>query len=95
MKLEIARCDWAKVLGWTKYLFSNGADGHKARQAEKEYAQKCEEEISELVEDTLRRMSLDHVNISHLKNGRRIVVTNIAADAGVYDLAVVFDEFEM
>lgn len=88
-------CDWGKVAGWTKYLFSDGDEGYKAQQEKTAFIQNCEEEIAELVESTRKQMSFDHLNKKHLKDARRIIVTNIAADAGVYELAVVFDDFEM
>jgi hypothetical protein len=93
LKLESAGCDWATVMHWVKYLFSDGPDGHAARQDEDTYIQR--NEISELANDTLARMSLAGGSGNKRLNSRRIVVTNIAADAGVYELAVVFDEYDM
>jgi hypothetical protein len=91
----MAGCDCGKVMGWTKYLFSDGFDGHKAQQEKKAYIDKCEAKLDELVENTLKQTSMKHEKRNDLKLSRRIAVTNIAADAGVYDLAVVFHEYEM
>ena len=95
LKLEMGGCDWSKTMGWLKYLFSDGIDGHKAQQDKKAYIENCEAKINELAEGTRKLMSVKHPNMKHLANPRRVVVTNIAADAGIYELALFFDVYEV
>lgn len=93
--LENSGCEWEKVAAWIQYLFGSGANSDKAQKEQDEYIRKTEEDLNKLIEYTLAEEREFQATRDKELLPCRIVVTNIAADAGKEELALIFNKFEM
>jgi hypothetical protein len=90
LQLENAGCDWEVIAQYTAYLFSDGLDGYKAQQ-EKEYvirqaSEKHYEVVAQFIEEEKAARAAENTTSLH----RRLIVTNIAADAQEDDVFKIF-----
>jgi hypothetical protein len=90
LQLEYAGCDWEVTAQYTAYLFSSDLDGYKAQQ-EKEYvirqaSDKHNEVIQQFIEEEEATRAAENTTSLH----RRLIVTNIAADAQEDDVFKIF-----
>ena len=77
LQLEAAACQWQEVQSWMSYLFSSGKAGHSVQGYK-----------NPPVHDPPRSVGDPEADLSC-----RVVVTNIAVDAGKAELAKLFHDF--
>jgi len=90
MQLEIAGCEWQEAQGWTTFLFSSGLGGYKARQEKDRIVEQATEELDRIIRYTLGEEEAYQGKVSVARLPRRLIVSNIAADAGEEDLKEFF-----
>lgn len=88
-QFEIAGIDWVKIQAMTKYLFSNGPDGHEAIKDKYEFVREAEEELDALAKRVHEEEA--EYEARHILP-RRIIVWNIAADAELEEVEGLFAE---
>lgn len=96
LKLEATKGEWEKAEAWTKELYGQDQEDEEAEREKLEYIQRCEAELERQVQqiwEAENPVSVPEDDKS--MSPRRIVVTNIAADAGTEELADVFSDFAL
>jgi hypothetical protein len=93
IQLEDARCKWVEANGWTTYLFSNNLHGNGAQREKDSVVQRAERELDAIIQDALEQEKMYQAAEKRTRVPRRLVVSNIAADAGEEDLMLVFSDF--
>lgn len=88
---ENATCDTETAVPNNNSFFSNKPDEDKDLQEKEAYVQRCEDNLKPQIQQA---MSEYQAMIDAMME-RRVVVTNIAADAELYDLALVFEKFDV
>ena len=91
LSLEVNGLPWEKVAAWTKYLFSSGAPDYQAQQEQQAYIQREEAKLTKIIDEVSAEEAKRHAAADkrHLLLNR-VIVTNIAAGAGIEDLQWVF-----
>jgi hypothetical protein len=90
IQLEVAGCEWEKAQGWTTLLFSSGLDGYRARREKDRIVKQAEEELAVIIQHTLQEEELYLSLGNNTRLPHRLIVSNIAADAGEEDLKEFF-----
>jgi hypothetical protein len=93
IQLESARCKWVEANGWTTYLFNNILHGNEAQREKDSVVQRAKEELDAIIQDELEQERMYQIAEKSTRVPRRLVVSNIAADAGEEDLMLVFSDF--
>lgn len=78
-----------KVVAWTKCLFN------KAEQEKDAYIRKVDQDLNVVIQQVSDDENKRFHSVGKVMLFRRVVVTNIATDAGEEELAHVFGEFDM
>jgi hypothetical protein len=91
--LETAGFSWEKALGWTTYLFSSGLDGYKACQEKDKIVSQASEELERIIQQVLEEETVHQTLENKARLPRRLIVSNIAADASEEDLREFFYSF--
>jgi hypothetical protein len=91
--LETADSSWEKALGWTTYLFSSGLNGYKACQEKDRIVSQANEELENIIQQVLEEETVHQTVENKARLPRRLIVSNIAADAGEEDLREFFYSF--
>ncbi|KAF1953829.1 hypothetical protein CC80DRAFT_595399 [Byssothecium circinans] len=94
LRLEQAAIQWDKVQGWTEYLFSDGPNGHVAQREEDIFMQNAFAQLEELKQKNLEDEAIQLATEEQACLPRRLVVTNIAADADEEELEELFKDFK-
>ncbi|KAL5121835.1 hypothetical protein ACEQ8H_000050 [Pleosporales sp. CAS-2024a] len=93
LQLEMAGLSWEEIQIWTTYLFSDGFDGYKACLQKDAIVKQATKELDEMVE----HLPKEDEHYRKLENEARLpcrlIVSNVAADAGVGDLRQFFSPF--
>jgi len=90
IELENEGCEWQIVQGWTTYLFGSGLDSHKACQEKHRIVQQAAEELDKIIRIALVEEEQYQGETSITRLPRRLLVSNIAADARIEDLEKFF-----
>lgn len=90
LQLEMAGTHWEAALGWTKYLFSTGLDGHQARHKKDEILAQADKDMTEIIQQVLRDEEHYLGTEDRNKIPRRLIVSNLAAGAREEDLKEFF-----
>jgi hypothetical protein len=90
LQLEDVGLRWEEAQGWTTYLFSSSLDGYNARHNKDEIVNQATQELDKIIQDVLHEEKR-HLNTeSKTRQSRRLIVSNIAADASEEDLKEFF-----
>ena len=93
IQLENTGFKWEEAQGWTTYLFSNGLDGYKARQEKDRILQQATEELDEIIQQVSQEEGRYLSTENRARLPCRLIVSNIAADAGEEELKEFFYPF--
>jgi hypothetical protein len=88
---EKASCDWEKGAPNSTYFFNERLDGREGLSEKEAYVQRCENELNQQIQLAITE---GQVMENTTKIDRRLVVTNIPADADGNDLALIFSKFD-
>jgi hypothetical protein len=91
--LETAGSNWEKARGWTTYLFSSGLDGYEACQEKDRIVSQADEELENIIQQVLEEETVHQTVENKARRPRRLIVSNIAADASDEDLREFFYSF--
>ncbi|KAF1845644.1 uncharacterized protein K460DRAFT_112107 [Cucurbitaria berberidis CBS 394.84] len=93
LELEVMGFKWELVKGWTTYVFSAGLDGQVAQQHKNAIIKRAEEELSTIIQHTMKE-ELRYREVEERERlPGRIIVSNLAADAGEEDLKQVLYKY--
>jgi hypothetical protein len=99
IQFEQAGLGWKKVNSVTKYLFNKENHAHNSQQDENAYTQayiqRCENDLNRRIDETRKNLNMHREHEHKTDKEYRIVVTNIAADAGEEELEEVFGEYDV
>jgi hypothetical protein len=90
LQLESAGLPWDEAQGWTKYLFSTGFDGHKARQAKDKIVEQAAQDLDKFIEQVLHEEKQYLAMDNEVRRPCRLLVSNIAMGACEEDLKEFF-----
>lgn len=90
LQLEVAGLRWEEAQGWTTYLFSGSLDGHNARHNKDKIVNQATQELDKIIQDVLHEEKRYLNTESKIRQLRRLIVSNIAADASEEDLKEFF-----
>jgi hypothetical protein len=90
LQLEKAGCDWEGVSQFTAYIFSSGLNGYKAQQEKERVAKQANDNLNEVIQQFLEDEETSRAVEDTARLPRRLIVTNIAADAQEDDIFKMF-----
>jgi hypothetical protein len=90
LQLEKAGCDWERTAHFTAYLFSSGLDGYKAQQEKEHFIRQASDKHNEIIQQFVEEEKATRAAEDTTRLHRRLIVTNIAADAQQDDVFKMF-----
>jgi hypothetical protein len=93
LQLERAGTDWDNVRRQTEYLFSKGPNGYRAVAEKEAFVEKALSDLNTIIDQSLKEESLYRAAEEEASISCRLIVTNLAADAGEEEVAYVFHEY--
>lgn len=94
LRLESAGSKWEDVQGWSKYLFSDGPDGHEAQEQKEEMIKRENEKLDIIIKHVLEE-ELRHREVEDKQRlPCRLIVSNLAADTDEEAVRTFFGGFK-
>jgi hypothetical protein len=90
LQLEKAGCDWEGAALFTAYLFSSGLNGYKAQQEKGHVIRQANDTLNGAIQQFLEDEKASRAVEDTKRLPRRLIVTNIAADAQEDDIFEMF-----
>ncbi|KAF2474773.1 uncharacterized protein BDR25DRAFT_215049 [Lindgomyces ingoldianus] len=78
-----------------KYLFGNGSNGYKAQLEKEDFVKRAYAKLDNLIKQTLEEITTYEAAQRKVNVRNRIIVSNIAADAGVEEVYQLFSEYHI
>ncbi|KAF2178552.1 hypothetical protein K469DRAFT_599154 [Zopfia rhizophila CBS 207.26] len=95
LQLEANGHDLSRTLGWTSYLFSTGSRSFADQQEQDRVVKRAVEILEQTVKYTWEKEKMYQAAEEKARLPSRIIVENIAADAGIGELVALFGGFHI